>query len=89
MSFRTFSVGRASDADIQINGQSVSRKHLELTRTDDGKYYLIDANSTAGIRIRKGESWELMKQGFVNESDILLLGKEEVQVRQLVHSIKH
>ncbi|MAM71485.1 MAG: hypothetical protein CMP91_10120 [Gammaproteobacteria bacterium] len=89
MSFRTFSVGRASDADIQINGQSVSRKHLELTRTDDGKYYLIDANSTAGTRIRKGESWELMKQGFVNESDILLLGKEEVQVRQLVHSIKH
>ncbi|MAY03785.1 MAG: hypothetical protein CMQ38_12510 [Gammaproteobacteria bacterium] len=89
MSFRTFSVGRASDADIQINGQSVSRKHLELTRTDDGKYYLIDANSTAGTRIRKGESWELMKQGFVNESDTLLLGKEEVQVRQLVHSIKH
>lgn len=89
MSFKTYSIGRGSDADIQIDGQSVSRRHLELTLTDDGRYYLIDANSTGGTRIQKGGNWEPIKQGFVNENDTLMLGKETVQVQQLVKNLRH
>lgn len=89
MSFKTFSVGRGSDADIQISGQSVSRRHLELTATTDGRYYLIDANSSAGTKIQKSGHWETMKQGFVTENDDLLLGKESIKVQQLISKIRY
>lgn len=89
MTFKTFSVGRGSDTDIQIDGQSVSRHHLELTSTNDGRYYLIDANSSAGTKIQKAGSWESIKQGFVTGNDYLLLGKESVQVQQLISKMKH
>lgn len=89
MSFKTYSVGRGSDADIQINGQSVSRRHLELTSTNDGKYYLIDANSSGGTQVQRGGNWEPIKQGFVNATDTLLLGKESIQVQQLITKMRH
>tara|TARA_R110000772_G_scaffold109602_7_gene212866 strand:- start:347 stop:616 length:270 start_codon:yes stop_codon:yes gene_type:complete len=89
MSFKTYTVGRSSDADIQVNGQSVSRLHLELTVADGGKYYLIDANSSAGTLIQKSGSWETIKQGFVTENDLLMLGKESIQVRLLLDQIQH
>jgi predicted component of type VI protein secretion system len=89
MSFKTYSVGRGSDADIQISGQSISRRHLEITATNDGRYYLIDANSSAGTQIQKSGHWEAMKQGFVTENDYLLLGKESIQVQQLISKMRH
>ena len=89
MTFKTYSVGRGSDADIQINGQSVSRHHLELTTTTDGRYYLIDANSSAGTQIQRSGNWESIKQGFVTENDYLLLGKESIQVQQLISKMRH
>jgi predicted component of type VI protein secretion system len=89
MSFKTYSVGRGSDADIQINGQSVSRHHLELTAINDGRYYLIDANSSAGTQIQKSGNWESITQGFVTASDNLLLGKESIQVQQLISKMRH
>lgn len=89
MSFKTYTVGRGSDADIQVNGQSVSRIHLELTVANGGKYYLIDANSSAGTLIQKAGAWETIKQGFVAGNDLLMLGKESIQVRQLINQIQH
>lgn len=89
MSFKTYSVGRGSDADIQVSGQSISRHHLELTSTNDGRYYLIDANSSAGTQIQKGGSWESILQGFVAENDYLMLGKESIQVHQLISKMKY
>lgn len=89
MSFKTYTVGRSSDADIQVDGQSVSRRHLELTLADGGKYYLVDANSSAGTFIQRGGSWEAIKQGFVTEDDLLMLGKESIPVRQLLNRLRH
>lgn len=89
MPFKTYSIGRGSDVDIQISGQSVSRRHLELTKTNDGRYYLIDANSSAGTQIQKAGNWEPIKQGFVDANDYLLLGKESIQVQQLITKMKH
>jgi pSer/pThr/pTyr-binding forkhead associated (FHA) protein len=89
MSFKTYSVGRGSDTDIQLSGQSVSRRHLELTSTNDGRYYLIDANSSAGTKIQKEGNWEPIKQGFVEAHDYLLLGKESIQVKELIAKIRH
>ena len=89
MSFKTYSIGRGTDTDIQISGQSVSRHHLELTSTNDGRYYLIDANSSAGTQIQKNGNWEPIKQGFVSGNDYLLLGKENIQVQQLIAKMSH
>lgn len=89
MSFKTYSVGRGSVTDIQLSGQSVSRHHLELTATNDGRYYLIDANSSAGTQIQKSGNWETIKQGFVSENDYLMLGKENIQVQQLISKMRH
>ncbi|MBN4053424.1 FHA domain-containing protein [Haliea sp. AH-315-K21] len=88
-SFKTYSVGRGSDVDIQISGQSVSRHHLELTATNDGRYYLIDANSSSGTQIQRGGNWESINQGFVTANDTLLLGKESIQIQQLLSKMKH
>ena len=89
MSFKTYSVGRGSDVDIQLSDQSVSRYHLELTKTNDGRYYLIDANSSAGTQIQRAGNWEPIRQGFVDANDYLLLGKENVQIQQLIAKMRH
>lgn len=41
-------IGRTPDADIQLDHQSVSRRHAQLTRTRDG-WRVADAGSTNGV----------------------------------------
>jgi FHA domain/Domain of unknown function (DUF1707) len=45
-----FSIGRTQDCDLRISDMSVSRRHAQLTRTEDG-WLLSDLGSHNGTRI--------------------------------------
>lgn len=84
MQFETYIVGRGENSDIYYEGAEISRKHLEITLTADKRLYLVDANSKAGTYLWKNESWQNLKQGFVEERDIIGLGKMKVRVSELM-----
>ena len=44
-------IGRAEDADISINHNSVSRIHAEITTITAGTYEIVDCGSSNGVRI--------------------------------------
>src|ERR1700734_1700117 len=41
-------LGRASEADVHLDEDGVSRRHAMLTRTDDGKVEIADLKSRNG-----------------------------------------
>ena len=47
-SFSVYRIGRGAGVDIQIDDDSVSRVHAELTVTQSGAYYLTDCASSGG-----------------------------------------
>lgn len=84
MAINTYSIGRSNTADIQLSDPGISRIHAELTVTEDGRYYLVDANSTAGTFIRRLDDWIDLTQGFVTISDTLSLGKSRIAVSEII-----
>lgn len=83
MSFTTYTVGRSKDADIRYDDPGISRRHVEITRTDDGRLYLVDANSTGGTFVWRNNEWVVIKQGFIARGDRLSLGKMQVAASEL------
>jgi predicted component of type VI protein secretion system len=83
---KTYLVGRSRKADIIIDGtnRTVSGKHLKLTEEDDGKYYILDCESTNGTYHQQGERWMQIKQSYVDIDEPLLLGRYKTNVRQLL-----
>ena len=82
--FQTFSVGRGSHAHLQVADPAVSRHHLELTVTSDGRYYAIDAASTAGTQVWRNQQWQRLRQDFIRKDEVLRLGETEVTVADLL-----
>jgi len=42
-------IGRDGENEIVIEDSTVSRKHARLERTEKGRYYLVDQESTNGV----------------------------------------
>ena len=85
---KTWTLGRDKDSDLVIDGATVSRKHAELTITRDGKYYLIDCMSTSGTFVAGKKQWEQISQSFVDITDTLLLGRQQMSMSEIVNSIE-
>jgi membrane associated rhomboid family serine protease len=71
------SVGRLPDNQVQIDSQSVSRKHCTLHRVDFGpsRWKLVDENSRAGVFVNGTRVLE----HELNEGDVIRLGEHEVR----------
>ena len=52
-------LGKGADADMSLRDECVSRRHATL-RSDQGKLYLSDANSTNGTFLRVDSAHELV-----------------------------
>jgi pSer/pThr/pTyr-binding forkhead associated (FHA) protein len=63
-------IGRAEDATISINHNSVSRLHCEIHALGEGRYEILDKGSSNGIRVNAAE----LKRGIVEAGDLIELG---------------
>ena len=63
-------IGRSKDNEISLDDTSVSRRHAEIHRTNDGKFEILDTNSTNGVYINN----EKIGKAELNEDDLLEIG---------------
>lgn len=82
----TYSIGRASTADIQTpeEQRTVSSLHAEVTLATDGRYYLTDRNSTNGTQVFRQNHWQSLRQDFVGKDEKLRLGAYETTLGRLL-----
>ena len=78
---RRLSVGRASDNDLQLNDNSVSKIHAALLMSSEGTLLVADIGSTNGTfingrRISYGES------RLIEDGDVVGFGDVEVRLRK-------
>jgi pSer/pThr/pTyr-binding forkhead associated (FHA) protein len=63
-------VGRAEEASISINHNSVSRLHCEIHALGDGRFEIVDKGSSNGVRVNGAE----LRRGIVEPGDVIELG---------------
>jgi pSer/pThr/pTyr-binding forkhead associated (FHA) protein len=63
-------VGRAEDASVSINHNSVSRLHCEVHALGDGRFEIVDKGSSNGVRVNAAE----LRRGIVEPGDVIELG---------------
>jgi hypothetical protein len=87
---RTYLVGRrnstvACDITLPESEKSVSRKHLELTVTKDGRCYIVHVHpqNTTKVQTRDG-CWTPISQDYVELDAPLMLGSCRTTARQLL-----
>jgi len=84
---RRFRIGRASDNDIVLVDDTVSRYHAELRFLDDGRLLLTDIQSKHGTQlVHYGEQREI-ETDFVGRSDTIHFGDMVVSVGDLLDEI--
>src|SRR3984957_1528982 len=63
-------VGRAEDASVSINHNSVSRLHCEVHALGDGRFEIVDKGSSNGVRVNGSD----LRRGIVEPGDVIELG---------------
>ncbi len=63
-------VGRAEDASISINHNSVSRLHCEIHSLGEGRFEIVDKGSSNGVRVNGAD----LKRGIIEAGDVIELG---------------
>jgi len=63
-------IGRAEDATISVNHNSVSRLHCEVHALGDGRYEIVDKGSSNGVRVNYSD----LRRGIIEAGDIIELG---------------
>jgi anti-anti-sigma factor len=69
-------VGRASDAQICLELQSVSRRHAEFRRLADGRWQIADGGSRNGIAV----NGQKVTTAIVNDGDEIAFGPDVLAV---------
>jgi hypothetical protein len=86
---RTYLVGRNNqqqpcDIELPAEEMSVSRRHLELSVTDDGRLYVVHLHPQNSTAVRRDGMWQPISQDFVNLDEPLLVGAYETTARRLL-----
>lgn len=63
-------IGRAEDASISVNHNSVSRLHCEVHALGDARYEIVDKGSSNGVRVNAVE----LKRSIIEAGDVIELG---------------
>ncbi|MFO0676648.1 MAG: FHA domain-containing protein [Polyangiaceae bacterium] len=63
-------VGRAEDAEVSINHNSVSRVHCEIHDLGDGRFEILDKGSSNGVHVNGSE----LRRGLIEAGDVIELG---------------
>ena len=77
--------GKICHIFVPRDQMTVSRQHLELTVTEDGRYLVNDLDSASGTFVRRAHGkWERVGQAWVEPETIIRLGEYEVTVADLL-----
>jgi class 3 adenylate cyclase len=79
-----YKIGRSPKSDIVMTDGSVSREHAELTDTNDGRYSIVDLNSTYGTFIMREGEWRKIKQAVIGPDEQVMLGKHKTSPAQML-----
>ncbi len=63
-------IGRAEDATISINHNSVSRLHCEVHALGEGRFEIVDKGSSNGVRVNGAD----LRRGIIEAGDLIELG---------------
>jgi ABC transport system ATP-binding/permease protein len=63
-------IGRAEEADISVNHNSVSRIHCEVHALGEGRFEIVDKGSSNGVRVNGAD----LRRGIVEAGDVIELG---------------
>jgi pSer/pThr/pTyr-binding forkhead associated (FHA) protein len=63
-------IGRAEDASISVNHNSVSRLHCEVHALGEGRFEIVDKGSSNGVRVNSAD----LRRGIVEAGDVIELG---------------
>jgi pSer/pThr/pTyr-binding forkhead associated (FHA) protein len=63
-------IGRAEDASISVNHNSVSRVHCEVHALGDGRFEIVDKASSNGVRVNGAD----LRRGIIEPGDVIELG---------------
>jgi pSer/pThr/pTyr-binding forkhead associated (FHA) protein len=63
-------IGRAAEAAISVNHNSVSRFHCEVHALGDGRFEVIDKDSSNGVRVNGTD----LRRGIIEPGDVIELG---------------
>jgi ABC transport system ATP-binding/permease protein len=63
-------IGRAEDATISVNHNSVSRLHCEVHALGEGRFEIVDKGSSNGVRVNGAD----LRRGIIEAGDVIELG---------------
>lgn len=63
-------IGRSQDNELTLDDSSVSRRHAEIQRAQDGKFTIIDCESTNGVFVNN----EKIGRREIRDGDIIEIG---------------
>lgn len=63
-------IGRAEDATISVNHNSVSRLHCEVHALGDGRFEIVDKGSSNGVRVNAVD----LRRSIIEAGDVIELG---------------
>jgi pSer/pThr/pTyr-binding forkhead associated (FHA) protein len=63
-------IGRAEDANVSVNHNSVSRLHCEVHALGDGRFEIVDKGSSNGVRVNGSD----LRRGIIEPGDVIELG---------------
>lgn len=75
----TLTIGSDNNCDIQIEGSSISRKHLQIERLNRNSFKIKDLNSFGGTFFQG----ERISESVVQLNDVIQLGHKPVPIQKL------
>lgn len=82
------SIGRGSGNDIVVDHPSVSRKHAEMLRNDDGSYDIFDHSSSVGTFALHEGRWVQFEHATVGPDETIRLGEFETTANMLISAYR-
>lgn len=70
LTLERMTIGRAEDASISVNHNSVSRVHCEIHSLGESRFEIVDKGSSNGVRVNGAD----LRRGIMEAGDVIELG---------------
>lgn len=80
----TISIGRSPACELQLDHDSVSRRHATVKLTDEGYLAVHDEGSSNGSFLQRNGRWVRIRRVVLGTQDRIRFGEHEVPLDRLV-----